>query len=178
MQIHDLSAFQRQVLEAMQGGQQVTRAMLKEQLNITVRSTLARILSRLEVFGLIEKQEEICGFKITSEGLRLLSQKSPVVEVIQGLESETAEVVETEVVAELIEVESHEVDECIQCSESVLEVTIPDMEWLRDLSLGMARRVINESDLNRIGVYSRAAVDLANVYSMLSYSPSVLMVSE
>ncbi len=177
MQIHDLSAFQRQVLEAMQGGQQVTRAMLKEQLNITVRSTLARILSRLEVFGLIEKQEEICGFKITSEGLRLLSQAPPVVEVIQEAEGSVVEVIESEPVAELVETDSDD-NECIQCIESVLEDTVPDIEWLRDLSLGMARRVSNESDLNRIGVYSRAAVDLANVYSMLSYSPSVLMVSE
>ncbi len=190
MRIDDLSPLQLQVFEAFKPGESLTRMELKERLNITVRSTLARIISRLEVFGLLEKTEDVPSrIQLTKQGelLHRLKQK----------EEETLDVngyITTE--------EMHQIDEsysdsyksntddsdmfeidCSDCNDSVnVDVTFnvvrQDIEWLRQLSLDVAGRVKNETDLNRISVWSRTASDLANTYSMLSFNEFKELMSE
>ncbi len=192
MRIDDLSPLQLQVFESFSPGEQLTRMELKERLNITVRSTLARIISRLEVFGLLEKTEEIpARLQLTPQGERLLQNKQKEAEALDVHDYITAE--EIQKIAESYETEKNDSiefiysrnnihdpkltdDDCepIDCIVSVRD----DIEWLRQLSLDVAGRVKNETDLNRISVWSRAASDLANTFSMLSFNEFKELISE
>lgn len=182
MRITDLSPLQLQVFEAFKHGESLTRMELKERLNITVRSTLARIISRLEVFGLLEKTEEVpARIQLTTQGEWMLQRKHK--------EEATLDVDDYITTEEMQQItESYETDKYHAEQQTCLDIPNPqltneegepidgivsvrdDIEWLRQLSLDVAGRVRNETDLNRISVYSKAAADLANTYSMLSFN--------
>lgn len=192
MRIDDLSPLQLQVFESFSPGEQLTRMELKERLSITVRSTLARIISRLEVFGLLEKTEEIpARLQLTPQGERLLQNKQKEAEALDVHDYITAE--EIQKIAESYETEKNDSIEFIYSRNNIHDTQLTyedcesisgivsvrdDIEWLRQLSLDVAGRVKGETDLNRISVWSRAASDLANTYSMLSFNEFKELISE
>lgn len=188
MRIDDLSPLQLQVFEAFKLGESLTRMELKERLNITVRSTLARIISRLEVFGLLEKTEDVPGrIQLTPQGERLLQCKQKEdtnklnnldvkffgdVDSVESKKDSTDNKDDNEydVIPKSFR-DKELLQQLNKDEEPICSVEIrDDIEWLRQLSLDVACRVKNETDLNRISVWSRAASDLANTYSMLSFN--------
>lgn len=164
MNQHGLSLLQLKVLKAMASGDLLTRVEIKTQVNITKSTTLTRILSRLEAFGLIESMEG-GGFRITASGVACLNlthtdPKDNIDEII-GSEVDS------------ISVESDYTDS--NMPNTIPGAVIDDLEWLRLLSLEVAGRVAGESDLNRVMIYSRAAADLATTYSFLYHSNPVML---
>lgn len=168
MKIHDLSPLQQNVLDALYPEESLTRMELKERVNITVKSTLSRIISRLEVFGLIEKtEEEVPGhLQLTAQGKQLIAEK-----LQQEAEQNPYDFITSEEVQKSTDSYIAESAE-IEAVTAVVDTVQPDIEWLRQLSLDVAGRVRNETDLNRIAVYSRASADLASTYAILNDSQS------
>ena len=65
-------------------------------------------------------------------------------------------------------------------SEFVVEPVIEfaqDIEFVRQTGLDFARKLMNETSLERIATYSRAASDLAYTYALLSY-PQIEFVAD
>lgn len=164
MNQHGLSLLQLKVLKAMASGELLTRVKIKTQVNITKSTTLTRILSRLEAFGLI-KNIDGGGFRITTSGVTCL--KSMYTDPKDNID----EIIDSE--AGSISVESDYTDS--NMPNTIPESVIDDLEWLRLLSLEVAGRVADESDLNRVSIYSRAAADLATTYSFLYHSSPVML---
>lgn len=170
MRIDDLSPLQLKVFEAFKPGESLTRIELKERLNITVRSTLARIISRLEAFGLLEKTEEVpARIQLTPQSEWLLQRKQKEEETLDVNDYITTEEIR-QIADSYNDIPDPQLtDEDYEPISGIVSVR-DDIEWLRQLSLDVAGRVKGETDLNRISVYSRAASDLANTYSMLSFN--------
>jgi DNA-binding MarR family transcriptional regulator len=170
MRINDLSPLQLKVFEAFKPGESLTRMELKERLNITVRSTLARIISRLEVFGILEKTEDVPErIQLTTQGELLHRLKQKEEETLDVYDYITTEEIR-QIADSYNDIPDPQLnDEDCEPISGIVSVR-DDIEWLRQLSLDVAGRVKNETDLNRISVWSRAASDLANTYSMLSFN--------
>ncbi|MBL0320671.1 MAG: winged helix-turn-helix transcriptional regulator [Alphaproteobacteria bacterium] len=178
MKITDLSPLQLQVFESFKSGESLTRMELKERLNITVRSTLARIISRLEVFGLLEKTEEVPErIQLTPQGERLIQKKQKESETLDAYDYITTEEIR-QIADSYNDIPDPQLtDEDCEPISGIISVR-DDIEWLRQLSLDVAGRVKGETDLNRISVWSRAASDLANTYSMLSFNELKELISD
>jgi DNA-binding MarR family transcriptional regulator len=178
MRIDDLSPLQLKVFEVFKPGESLTRIELKERLNITVRSTLSRIISRLEAFGILEKTEEIpARLQLTQQGEWLLQRKQKESSTLDAYDYITTEEIR-QIADSYNDIPDHQfTDEDCEPISGIVSVR-DDIEWLRQLSLDVAGRVKGETDLNRISVWSRAASDLANTYSMLSFNEFKELMSE